>query len=146
MSEFSGSPCLCLAGTGDTNIYHGRLLHGLQGFEPRFSCFHNKNLIDFPAPSLAYTVTTNKLINSSICYRSHSRPCMVLIFKTCNLFSESLPQLSFCLESHNPSVCGNYTTKYVSRCLEHLILSGIAVVFLMCFSLFLLCVSGEHIL
>lgn len=145
MSEFSGSSCLCLAGTGDTNMYHGRLLHGFQGFEPRFSCFHNKNLIDFPAPSLAYTVTTNKLINSSICYRSYSRPCGVRIQNVQSVFRVIAP-IKFLLGSHNPSVCGNYTTKYVSRCLEHLILSGIAVVFLMCFSLFLLCVSGEHIL
>lgn len=65
---------------------------------------------------------------------------MLLEFKICSLFSESFPQLSLCLESHNPSVYGSCTTRKVRYSLEHLKLSGINVIFLMCF--FLLCVSG----
>lgn len=120
--------CFCLAGwsvsSQDPPVFTWQIL-GIQscaimpsiymgsgGLNTGLSCLYSKNFIDlsvFPATSLTYTVTTNKLINNSICYRSYSRSCMVLEFKICSLFSELFPQLSLCLESHNPSVYGSCT-------------------------------------
>lgn len=148
VNEFSGSSCLYLADTGDPITYHhAQHLHGLWGFEHRLSCLHNKNFIDlsvFPATSLTYTVTPNKLINNSICYRSYKVMHGVRIQNLQSIFRVISPVKSL-LGCHNPSVYGSCTTKKVRYSLEHLILSRINMIFLMCFFLFFSCIRGTHI-
>lgn len=87
---------------------------------------------------------TNKLINNSICYRSYKVMHGVRIQNLQSIFRVISPVKSL-LGCHNPSVYGSCTTKKVRYSLEHLILSRINMIFLMCFFLFFSCIRGTHI-